>query len=76
MRVIKIKRDEMGGACSTYGERRCVYRVLFGRYEGKKPLVRLGVDGRVVLKSVFKKWDVRVWTGSSWLRIGRGGWHL
>ena len=30
----------MGGACSTYGERRDVYRVLVGKPEGKRPLVR------------------------------------
>jgi len=28
----------MGGACSTYGERRDVYRVLVGEPEGKRPL--------------------------------------
>ena len=28
----------MGGACSTYGERRVVYRVLVGKPEGKRPL--------------------------------------
>ena len=30
----------MGGACSAYGERRGVYRVLVGKPEGKKPLGR------------------------------------
>jgi hypothetical protein len=31
----------MGGACSTYGGReRCVYRVLMGKPEGKRPLGR------------------------------------
>jgi len=35
-----------------------------------------GVDGRIMLKWIFGKWDVGVWTGSSWLRIGRGGGHL
>jgi len=25
---------------------------------------------------MFRKWDVGVWTGSSWLRIGTGGGHL
>ena len=29
----------MGGACSTLRERTCVYRVWFGRREGKRPLV-------------------------------------
>jgi hypothetical protein len=31
----------MGGACSTYGERRGVYRDLVGKPEGKRPLGRL-----------------------------------
>jgi len=30
-----------------------------------------GVDGRIILRWIFRKWDVRVWTGSSWLRIGK-----
>ena len=30
----------MGGACSTYGERRGVYGVLVGKLEGKRPLGR------------------------------------
>jgi hypothetical protein len=30
----------MGGACSTYGERRGVYRVLEGKPEGKIPFGR------------------------------------
>jgi len=33
----------------------------------------LGADGRIILRWIFRKWDVRVWTGSSWLRIGTGG---
>jgi hypothetical protein len=30
----------MGGACSTYGERRGAYRVLMEKPEGKRPLGR------------------------------------
>jgi len=31
----------MSKACSTYGEKRGVYRVLVGKPEGKRPLERL-----------------------------------
>ena len=34
------------------------------------------VDGRVILRWILRKWNVRVWTGSSWLRIGTGDGHL
>ena len=30
----------MGGACSTYGEMRGVYKVLLRRHEGKRPVGR------------------------------------
>jgi hypothetical protein len=33
-----------------------------------------GLDGRIMLGWIFKKWDVGVRTGLGWLRIGiRGG---
>jgi len=35
-----MKFNKMGGACSTYGEMRDVYRVLVGKSEGKRPLGR------------------------------------
>jgi len=36
--VDKIENNEIGEACSTYGDRRGVYRVLVGKPEGKRPL--------------------------------------
>jgi hypothetical protein len=36
----------------------------------------LGLDGRIILRWICRKWDVGVKTGSSWLRIGKGGGHL
>jgi hypothetical protein len=29
-----------------------------------------GIDERIILRWIFRKWDVGAWTGSSWLRIG------
>jgi len=35
-----------------------------------------GVDGRIIIRWIFRKWDLGLWTGSSWIRIGTGGGHL
>jgi len=35
-----------------------------------------GIDGRIILRWTFREWDVGLWTGSNWLRIGTGGKHL
>jgi len=35
-----------------------------------------GVDGRIIFRWILRKWDMGVWNGSSWLRIGTGGGHL
>jgi hypothetical protein len=35
-----------------------------------------GVDGRIILRRIFRKWGVGVLTGLSWLRIRTGGGHV
>ena len=35
-----------------------------------------GVDGRIILQWILRKWDLAAWTGSSWLRIRTVGGHL
>jgi len=37
----------MGGACSAYGGEK---KVLVGKPEGKRPLGRPGVEGRIILR--------------------------
>ena len=57
-------------------ERIGVYRVWVGKPERKRALGNQIVDGRIILRRIFRKWDVGVWTGSSWLRTGTGGGYL
>jgi hypothetical protein len=40
VRVIKARRLKWAGHAARMGERRCVYRVLVGKPEGKRPLER------------------------------------
>jgi len=34
------------------------------------------VDGRIILRWIFRKWDVGIWTGSIWRRTWTGGANL
>jgi hypothetical protein len=40
------------------GERRGICRVLAGKHEGKNHLQEPGVDGRITLRWIFRKWDM------------------
>ena len=76
VRMIKSRRMRWAGHVARMGEMKAVYRGLVGKPEGKRTRRDPGVDGRIILRRTFRKWDVRVWNGSSWLRIGTGGGHL
>jgi hypothetical protein len=49
---------------------------LWGNLGERVDLEGSGVDGKIILIWIFRKWDVGVGTGSNWLRIGTGGGHL
>jgi hypothetical protein len=71
-----MEKNEMAGACSMRGgEGRCV-QGLVGKPEGKNHLEDPDVDGRIILRCIFRKWGVGAWTGSRWLRIRTGGGRL
>jgi len=40
------------------GEKRAVYRVLVGKPKGKRRLGDPGLDGRIILGWICRKWDV------------------
>ena len=42
----------------------------------REQLEEPGVDGRIILRCIFTKWEVGAWTGSTWLRIETDGGHL
>jgi hypothetical protein len=51
------------------GEAYTVFR--WGNLREREHLGDPRVDGKTILSWIFRKWDVGVWTGSSWLRIGK-----
>jgi hypothetical protein len=73
----KFENNEMDGACSAYGrEERRIQGFWWRNLREREHLGEPGIDGRIILRCIFRKWDVGEWTGSSWLWIGTGGGHL
>jgi hypothetical protein len=49
----------------------------WGNLRERDHLEEPNVDGRIILRWIFRKWDGGgAWIGSSWLRIRTGGGHL
>jgi len=62
-----VERMGIGKACSGF---------WWGNLRETDYLSDPGINGRIILRWIFRKQDVGLWTGSSWLRIGTGGGHL
>jgi hypothetical protein len=45
-------------------------RFKWGNLKKRDHLEEPDVEGRMILRWIFRKWDVGAWTGLSWLRIG------
>jgi len=76
VKVIKSRRMGWAVHLARMGKRRDVYVVLVGEPGVRDHLEDPGVDGRIILRWIFRKWDVGAWTGSGWLSIGTGGGQL
>ena len=60
-----------------YGGRGQVYTMFWWRnHRETDHLEDPEVDGRIILRWIFRKWDVGVWAGSCCLRIGTDGGHM
>jgi len=58
-------------------EREEVYTEFWWENLGERDhLENQSLNGKIILKLFFRKWDMRVWTGWIWLRIGTGGGQL
>ena len=62
--VIKSRRMKWAWRVVLMGERRGKYRDLVEKSEGKNHLGDRGIDGRIILRSIFRKWAVG---GMDWL---------
>jgi hypothetical protein len=56
----------------VWDEERCI-EFRWGNLRERDHFEDPSVDGRIILRWIFRKWDMGAWTGSIWLRIGTGG---
>jgi hypothetical protein len=68
----KIEKNETGrGGHVTRMERGETYSGFWwGNLRESDHLGDPGVDGRIMLRWIFRKWYMGEWTGLKWLRIG------
>ena len=69
-------RIRWAGHVARKGRREAYTGFWWGNLRERDHLGDPGVDGRIILRWIFRKWDVGVLIGSSWLRIGTVGGHL
>ena len=76
VRVIKSRRMKWVGHVGRMAvERGCIGSWWGNRREGDH-WGGLGVDEWIILGWISKKWDVGIWSGLGWPRIGTGGGGL
>jgi hypothetical protein len=76
VRVIKSRRMRRAGHVTQMGRREACIGFWWGNLRERDHSGDQGVDGRIILGWIFRKWDVGVWTGLGWLRIETDGGQL
>ena len=76
IRLIKSRRIKWAGHVASMGRVEVYTGYWWGNLRERDHLEDLDIDCRIILRWIFRTWDVGVWTGSIWLRTGTGGEQL
>jgi hypothetical protein len=76
VRVIKSRRMRWAGHVARMGKGEVRTGFWRGNLRKRDRWGDRGVDGRIILGWIFKKWDVGVRTGLGWFRIETAGGRL
>ena len=75
VQVIKSRRTRWAGHVARVGRGEAYTGIWWRNLRERDYLEDPGVDGRIILRWKFRKWNVGLWIGSIWLRIGTLGGH-
>jgi hypothetical protein len=76
IREIKSRRMRWDGLVARMRKGEAYAGFQWGNLKERDHLGGPGIDGRIILRWIFRKWDVEAWTRSSWFGIGTGGGSL
>ena len=76
VRVIKSRRMRWAGHVARMGEERGCIRSWWGNRRERDHRGDLGIDGWIILGWISRRWDVGIWAGLGWPRIGAVGGRL
>ena len=76
VRVVKSRRMRWAGHVARMGRIEVCKGCWWGSLRERGHWRDQDVDGRIILRWIFRKLEGVVGTGWSWLRIGTGGGHL
>jgi hypothetical protein len=76
VRVIKSRRMRWAEYVERMRSKETCTKFWWGHLRERIILEDPGVDGRIILRWIFRKLDYGASTGLIWLRLGTGGGHL
>jgi hypothetical protein len=76
VRVIKSRTMKLARHVTRTGRGEACTGFWLGNLRKKDHWGDPGVDGRIILRWIFRKWVVGIWTGLSWLKIETARGHL
>jgi len=74
--VIKSRRMRWAWLVARMGEEWGRIGPWWGNRRERDHWGDLGLDGLIILGWISRRWDVGMWTGLGWPRIGTGGGRL